>query len=434
MMKTKKLLLLAFSSLLLASISVSCSKEDDTKIPKIQNQTPEEQWGKTLKGDGELLAAYPDFFVNYWAYSYRVDVHSDIALCIRGQYPYARYFSFSLYNDDNGDVSGGLDDVDIVPDNGSVNPFKETSNEANYFTVYIVPPTMAEEQIAKLPSPNIIRIKEGIEKATLCLRQYIGTDANGVKHEYGGVKLPAITSFDINTLEEVKTPDYIDSNVSKMKGLPSTLKSDEFREMPFFLSPISAYYPNYSTDYLYARTHLQKDSVLTFSFIPSGYPKSPEEYKDANARYWSICLGSASNTRSYYSVLDAEAVCADGKKASFIVVLKNNPKLEEVKAKVKALNDAGGYWNLIVWDSEKLDFEKKPIGNYIVFMYRNILPNKNWEHSIANMTPTNYYNGTTDPVEPIDKVVDKYKQIAHMALGDYGPLGVKDATEEFLNK
>ncbi len=428
-MKTKNFLKMAFCSLLLASVCMSCKNDDNG------SQTPKEQWGKTLKGYGEELKAYPDFFVNYWAYGYQAEEHQDIALCIRGQYPYSRYFSFSLYNDMNGDVSGGIDDVDIIPDEGSVNPYLVSSDKANYFTVYVVPPTMSEEQIAALPSKNICKINDDIKKACLCIRQYLGTDATGEEEdEYGGVELPAITAVNISTLEEMKAPDFIPSNVDKLEGFSTPLKSDEDKEMPFFLSPVSQYYPNYSTDYLYGRTHLQEDSVLTFSFIPASYPKQVEDFENVNTRYWSICLGSAVDTRSYYSIADYQANYVSGEKSSFIVVLKKDSKLEEVKSKVEELNDAGEHWNLFVWDSEKLNIDNDSIGEHIVFMYRNILPNKEWEYSIANMDPTDYYNEDTDPVDPIDKVKDPSKQIADVALGDYGPRGIKESTADFLKR
>lgn len=428
-MRKMSVCLIVLYTLLMAFTNASCNDDENKNEPKIENQTPKEQWGKTLKGDGEILGAYPDLFVNYWAYAYQVDEHPDIALCIRGQYPHARYFSLSLYNDLNGDVVGGIDDANIEPDPGSVNPFVQTSKKANYFTVYVVPSTMSEDLIAQLPSKNICRVTEGIEKVSLCIREYLGTNAAGEKDEFGGVELPAITAYDINTLKEVKAPDHMDSNVDKITGTGMTLKSDESRDMPFFLAPVSAYYPNNSTDYLYARTHLQKDSVLTFSFIPATHPRRPEEYKDADTRFWSICLGAASNTRSYYSVLDAEANYTINEKASFIITLKSNPKLADVQAKVKALNDAGKHCNLMVWDSEKLDLNNAPIGEYIVVMYRNILPNKNWEHSISHMVATDYKD---DNGEPIDKVTDPSKQIAHIALGDYGPYGMKYSADEFI--
>ena len=48
-------------------------------------------------------------------------------------------------------------------------------------------------------------------------------------------------------------------------------------------------------------------------------------------------------------------------------------------------------------------------------MYRNILPDREWKHSIATMTPTAYKNDTG---EPIDHVTDPDKQLAHTARGD----------------
>lgn len=390
------------------------------------------QWGETLKGDGEVLKAYPDFFVNYWAYAYQTDsLAKGNVLCIRGEYPNARYFSFSVYNDETGDVLGGIDDVDIDADQGSVNPFKVSSDEANRFTLYVVPSTMSNDAIESLPSTNICRVPGGVAKVALCIREYLGVNAEGEKDEFGGVELPSITAVDIKTLDEMRAPDYIESNVDKLSGYIATLKSDEFKEMPFYLSPVSKYYPNNSTDYLYARTHLQQDSVLTMTFIPVDYPKQVADYAGVNARYWSVCLGSAVDTRSYYSIADYQANYVDGEKASFAVVLKSNSKLEEIKAKVEELNADGEYWNLIVWDSEKLNIDNKAIGEYIVFMYRNILPNKEWEHSIANMKPTAYYDYVTEPYQNVE---DPTTQIANIALGKYGPLGIKESTAEFLDR
>lgn len=61
--------------------------------------------------------------------------------------------------------------------------------------------------------------------------------------------------------------------------------------------------------------------------------------------------------------------------------------------------------------------------------FRNILPDKEWEHSIATMIPTAYKD---EDGEPIDHVTNPDKQLAHKALGDYGPLGVKVSNDDFL--
>lgn len=428
-MQTPKLLLIFCFTVISAFAAISCNSDNDD--PKIDNPTPREQWGETLKGDGEILGAYPDLYVNYWCYTYEMDKNPDIFLCIKGQYPYARYFSLSLYNDLTGDAIDGIDDYDIVPDAGSVNPYCVTSTGKNYYTIYVVPSSMSEEQKAKLNSRNIRTVKGDIKHLALCIREYIGTTADGSERdEFGGVEMPAITAYDINTLKEVKAPQRIPSNVDKVSGMSTTLKSDELQDMPFFRAPVSQYYPNYASDYLYARTHLQADSLLLFSFIPTPIPKKVEDYKTAKARYWSICLGAASNTRSYYSLYDGNANYEEGKKTLFVIVLKQNPKLKEIEAEVKDMNDRGALVNLMVWDSEKLDLNNKPIGEYIVVMYRNILPDGNWKYSMANMTPTNYKD---EKGEPIDKITDPKTQLAHIALEDYGPYGYKCSTADFLN-
>ncbi len=420
--------LLLLTTIIVPILLWSCSDSNDDN-PIICPGAPT-QWSSTLKGNGEVLGAYPDLYSNYWEYTYNVAENPNVALCFEGQFPYARYFSFSLYNDETGSAIGGMNDVEIKPDEGSDNPYCITSDKENRFAIYLVPPAMKEEQIKKIPSKNICRIDSGVNKLAVCIRHYLGHDGKGNSDEYGGVSLPLIRAIDTRTLKEVAAPQRITSNIYKVTGKVFTQVSDHNREVPFFLSPSSRYYPNNSTSYLYARTHLAEDSVLTFSFIPVSVPQRVEDYPTAPARYWSICLGSASNTRSYYSIYDKAANTAEGEKTTFVVCLKQNPKLKEVQEKVEKANKAGKHWNLFVWDKEKIDVDGKAIGNVIVIMYRNILANSKWEHSIANMKPTNYKDETG---EPIDHVTEPSKQIAHKALGDYGPYGMKYAVSDFLN-
>ena len=107
--------------------------------------------------------------------------------------------------------------------------------------------------------------------------------------------------------------------------------------------------------------------------------------------------------------------------------MKQNPQLDAVTAKVAEEKARGRYWQLIVWDRERLSVENKPIGDCIVTMYRNILPNKAWEYSISQMIATPY----GDPVNTASK--DPDHMIAHKALGEYGPNGMKYATADFLS-
>ena len=120
---------------------VGCS--DDTADPiEIVNPTPKEQWGQTLVGNDGTIFAYPDLYVNYWEYTWSIDQHPDVALRIQGAFPKARFFSFSLYDDEKGEAIGGFADNEIVPDQGCVNPFVVTSSDQGSFTVFVVPSSM----------------------------------------------------------------------------------------------------------------------------------------------------------------------------------------------------------------------------------------------------------------------------------------------------
>lgn len=166
----------------IALLFVLCACSDDnSETPEIINPSPKEQWSETLRGDGEVLAAYPDLYSNYWEYTYNMNEYPDVALCIQGSFPHTRYFSFSLYNDETGTAIGGIDDYDIIPDEGCDNPFVVTSSKDNTFTVYVVPASMDEALIAQLPSKNICRVESGVNRLAVCIRHYLGTDGNGNK-------------------------------------------------------------------------------------------------------------------------------------------------------------------------------------------------------------------------------------------------------------
>ena len=417
----KKILL--FLPVLLLALA-SCSDDDNDIESNIVNPAPKEQWGKTLKGDDGTIFAYPDLYSNYWEYTWTKASTLHTALRFKGEFPHARFFSFSLYDDMNGSAIGGMADTDIVPDAGSVNPFEVSSSAHNYFTVYIVPADATDEQVKALDCPNIIRIPEGKERLAVAIRHYMG------EGEYGGVDMPAIGAVDLATMKEVAAPMRMNSNVANFAVNYVEQKSDYLQDVPFFLAVHGAYYPNMSTDYLYARTILADDSLYTFDFIPVPMPKNVDEYKNAKARYWSMCFGSALDTHSYYSINYQQANVPDGQKCYFVVAMQQNSRLDEVKQRVKEQNDKGINTQLIVWDRERKSVEGKEIGNCIVTMYRNILANPEWEHSIANMKPTPYGN----PVDRANADPEKDRMIARSALGDYGPQGLKVSTADYLSR
>lgn len=391
---------------------LSCS-DDSGDVPTL----PDNVWGITYSYKN--LGAYPDLFSNYWVYAYQTNNNPNVGLRISGEYPDTRFFSFSVYNDMTGEVVDGLDDVNITPDNGSVNPYLATTeSKGNKFTIYVLKEGTDLSLFPEAKEGNVCYFTDDITRLTICLRHYLGVD------EFGGVSLPTIEGVDITTGKAVATPEAVVSNATIMKqGYYEPLASDDNDEVPFMLAPRGEYFPNNSTDYLFCRTKLTTDQVLSFSFIPAPIPNSVEEYPDAKARYWSICIGSTQNTYSYNSFYDRMLEYPENEKITVIVVSANNPKLAEVRKAAEKIP----YSYLMEWDETIVDANGKTIGDVIAIMYRNILPDETWEHSIKNMEPIASYN------DPYSKITNPDTQIAHIALGDYGPLGVKQTTDEFLN-
>ena len=101
MSKIWNLSLLCLGALILI-IQTACS-DNDSESQEVPQVVPTAQWSQTMAGNGETLGAYPDLYSNYWEFTYRQDENSDKIICIKGQYPYCRYMSFSFYNDETGD-------------------------------------------------------------------------------------------------------------------------------------------------------------------------------------------------------------------------------------------------------------------------------------------------------------------------------------------
>lgn len=388
---------------------------DTLKNDTGSNEDLTEVWGITYSHVN--LGAYPDLFSKYWVYAFDASNNPDTGLKLQGKYPDTRFFSFSVYNDRKGEVIDGLYDSEIEPDKGCVNPYRVTTDtKENKFTIYILKEGTDLSLFPDANQKNVCYYNNKVEFVSICLRHYLGVD------EFGGVSLPTIQGVDLLTGKTVPTPEpQVSLATIIQQGNYKPLESDELATVPFLLAPRGLYFPNSSTEYLYCRTRLGQDHVLAFSFIPVPVPENVEEYATSKARYWSICIGSVQNTRSYCSFYDKNLDYPDGEKVTVIVVSKNNPQLAAVKEAAKNIP----YSYLLEWDETTKDDKGTAIGEIITIMYRNILPDKSWEYSISNMKPTPYG-------DPYNNITDPESQIAHMALGDYGPLGEKYSTSEFL--
>ena len=87
---------------------------------------PQESLWEPFIGTDPTVIALPDLYSNYYAFSFDRTNGDDkyIGIRVKGQFGYARYMSYNLYDAQKASSYGALPDTALVPDAGSVNPFK----------------------------------------------------------------------------------------------------------------------------------------------------------------------------------------------------------------------------------------------------------------------------------------------------------------------
>lgn len=256
-----------------------------------------------------------------------------------------------------------------------------------------------------------------LNMVSVFMRLYLAKQYSG--DEYGGVEMPAIQAFDVTTGKDVDFPKREKCNIHESLKMPPMDFSSDMKPLPFMRAPLNLMYPNSPAEYLFTRIKLNEGEVATFRFIPPTAPKSVSEYPTADVRYWSVCLGS-SETYSYVSIYDEDMpkVDKDGF-VTFIIADANSAKLENIKAKADA-ND-GTY--VLAWN-------RKEQGDGILALYRNMVINKNYDHSMREQMvsiPLEAAGGDMTKINPMT-------MIAMLAMGDWGPQGYKFSEDDYLNE
>lgn len=399
------------------SLFVACDDDNNDGASPIINPTPKEQWGKTLRGDNQSLLAFPDIFADYWEYTFSFKENPNVGLRLTGKYPKSRFFNFTVYNDETQIDMSSIEDVNIQPDDSFINPYvKETADYgSNGYTIYVIPSSTPADLRASMK--NICEFPDTLNMVSVFMRLYLAKQYSG--DEYGGVEMPAIQAFDITTGKEVEFPKREKCNIHESLKMPPMDFSSDMKPLPFMRAPLNLMYPNSPAEYLFTRIKLNEGEVATFRFIPPTAPKSVSEYPTADVRYWSICLGS-SETYSYVSIYDEEMpdVAEDGF-ATFIIVDANSDKLTDIQAKAK--ENKGTY--VLTWN-------RKEQGEGILALYRNMVINKNYEHSMREQMlsiPLEAAGGDMTNFNPL-------KMIAMLAMGNWGPQGYKFTEDEYLDE
>lgn len=398
----KKISFLALAACAMLGFT-SCEKNDTPDPVEGKNL-----WGDVLRGDDMQLQFYPDHFAFYWEYTFDAVANPEIGLIIEGEFPNARFLSYNVYDDDEQTSfctrNYSLMDVEIEPDNGYINTFREETTATNQkYTVYVLPTDAPESIVAG--KENVCWFDADVEKVCTMLRYYI--PVGGVN---GGVDMPSIKAIDLTTGQEVNAPERVLSGLRGEMELPSAAFTPSPTAL-FFRAPFSYAYPNGPSEYCYSRNVLETDEVIVFNFKAPSYPSSVSEFETADMRYWSVCVGNE-ETYTPLAISDYQTKIDANGFANYILADKNSADYAEVKR----VAEEKGY-NILEWDGEA--WRKG-----VMILYRNMVFDEDYAHSMRLLDPV----GGPD----VDVMSNPAKYIAVLGLGEWGATGAKVSTTQFI--
>ena len=386
---------------ILAGIFVfSCKKENTT--------TPVSYWSVNI-GSDKTVPLLPDSNVNYILYSFTRNKGDKMGIRIKGQFGYARYMSFNVYDNNTLSTMTSMVDLNIVPDAGNENPFQPSVSSSvtnRNYTVNICP-----GKIDSSSFPNLLQYDDNLEKIGIILRYYIPQQNN-----YANVSLPTIEAFDVSTGKTVAAP--VPSNTSfqqqfeqKYQKITILLNVAGILEAPkdvYFYKFSGAFlYPNKDNNYLFSPITFNKNQVVMVRFKAPSFSLNNTQNGLTDVRYFSICLCDA-KTYTYSTTTDLRfKIASDG----FINIVIGD---EDAALRAKA---AG--LNYVVLPPELKNNVKGLI------LYRNLLTNPSFLYSM-NLVPD-----LSTSVNLVNLLNLKNLQ-AQTYMSNYAPIGKKMTQAQYL--
>jgi hypothetical protein len=368
-------------------------------------EKPGADWEEFLGQDPKTLAL-PDYNSNYFAYSFErtTDETRNIGLRITGEFPYARYMSFNVYDGDEGTSYGSLTDFRIRALQNSVNPFVAGSNalaENRSYTVTALPEVRSNGE-----RENEITFGEKINVLTVMLRYYVPQ-----RNAYGGVALPKIEAFDTRTGQGVKLPPRYDLKGSKSPGVMALRLAPVFGTagdddtLRFYQVKGSGQFNNFDNSYLICAVEQAAGQVVLIRINPPSFPRSNNEFDKTDVRYWSFNQGNP-DTSTPFGMRDDEF---NRNQDGFINIAIG----DEI---IRGTAERRGY-NFMPW---KADREKS------VILYRNLVTNPQFRANLARVPET-----TPKDLEQKNKENLPAKEAANW-IGEYAPTAKKMSQALFM--
>ncbi len=345
--------------------------------------------------------ALPDTYVTYYRYRFQLPDGDDVALKITGDFPYARYMNFNVYDAVTGDSVSTLPDRLVVPDQGSSNPYLpgvSRSVASRRYTAWVVPstsPAVGAQNTLALPAPaaGTARYVE------LWYRVYVpdqGLDP------LGGKPLPTVEAVvDQPRGAGAPCPAVSDQPApSVIESLGNLPPHDATGRLAFYRPTGAGLYANLDNLYLATRFALFPRDVAVVTFQAPTFPDTgaglPSFTGQEDVRYWSLCLGGADQKTS--SCLDDAAMHKDGAGMVHLVIGPES---------VRQTALARGF-DFLPWGRQLLQF----------LIYRNLLARTDFPGNMRNVP------GWTVGGDAQADAADGY-------LGAYAPRGIECSVDSF---
>jgi len=363
MMKRK---LLALSITLWISLSISTfvsTAEEENSVSWIP-----------LPGSFRLTPAFPDKCSSYNILTFEPKTGDFDMMKLHGEFPHARYFSYTIYDSNEGTDLAAFLDQEIQPDPGSINPFKvgvDRNAKNRSYTLWLV-----KDGVSPPNEANSMIIPPDVEILVLGMRVYRpdrGADP------LGNVSLPKV-----EFLKEDLTPGIRPKVGLDRSGILNKISMFLFNkelieswkigrdftedEIAFYRVSDEGLFPNAHNEYIISilpQFYFNKVAVITFTPPTFEYSYAGEEFKGGkNVRYWSICTGGLGMTATPDCLCDDEIkLNSDG-----TVTICIAPWFMK-----KIIENAG--FNYMKWG-----MTYKPL-----LIYRQMLANESFDGSIHNV-------------------------------------------------
>jgi len=276
-------------------------------------------WSPSINGQVPyMLPFYPEVEAAYWMLPQSFDpavFKNPVVYQLKGQFPYARYMSFHSYDATTGDYVAALKDIEIVADEGSINPYGKgvaRDQKNRDYTLWLVPEGASLPQLSH--AKNILVIPKGVKFSAAVLRVYRPDESKGLD---GGVPLPQVFAFDAQSglavnkcapLLMVTPKSLVEGKDDRRFDRRDTIDPN----IRHFRSNGAGFYPNKHNAYLVSEFNQKLGEMAVLKWKAPTSPNTKLGGGTFNhkqqVRYWSYCLGGEQASNTSYCLVDDEAV------------------------------------------------------------------------------------------------------------------------------